>query len=310
MNRNVLLPSVIVLLFAIISFAYQSFYRPESNLTVMLTTPESLPSLTISNLAITAEHKVRTVADLLAMTDDRNEVAVFVTVTAQAIEIDNALVDAGLIQPTVVAVLPIPDTPTPTAAPEIATVSTSTPTPPVDANATARDMPETQSAPEVLYNQQPPDESPPIGGQGPLGELALLPHFEASLWAHNVVRAEVSVSPLTWNEGLAQASQVWADAMAAQGFLQHDPNLNGGWENISQQPTGTDADQIVTNPLFGWASTLERDTYVETGGCPYTSEKFGYCGHYKNITDPELTRLGCGMTSNGEWDFWVCRFGQ
>lgn len=131
--------------------------------------------------------------------------------------------------------------------------------------------------------------------------------FIESLAAHNDIRAETGLPPLVWDSEYALASQQWADTVAAQGVLQHDPNADA-WENVSQQVAGTSADEIVKSPIFGWANDRERETFAATNGCPFDHEEFVFCGHYRVITDPELTSVGCGVTNGGDWDFWVCRF--
>ena len=154
------------------------------------------------------------------------------------------------------------------------------------------------AAPDAAADTAPAENASTAAPPGILADM---------LAAHNAIRAEVGLPPLVWDTDLAAASQSWSAGMAGNCQLVHATPIPNVFENISQQSNGTSAADVANSPVFGWASTNERSTYAATNGCPLSDPQFGSCGHYRNIIDPELTKLGCGMVPGCGWDFWTCR---
>jgi len=105
-------------------------------------------------------------------------------------------------------------------------------------------------------------------------------------------------SPLIWDATLAKGAQAWADKIA-NGQIRHDPN--GGWENIYAGSANVD------DGVKAWET--EKQAFNGAGGyngCDYYKNKKVYntCGHYKNIIDPTLKKVGCGTAG----DKVVCRY--
>lgn len=72
----------------------------------------------------------------------------------------------------------------------------------------------------------------------------------ACLKGHNDRRALHGADPLVWNDTLVQRAQVWADHLAANNIIEHDPNLNGEGENIAFFQGRDSAD--CADALIGW----------------------------------------------------------
>jgi hypothetical protein len=116
--------------------------------------------------------------------------------------------------------------------------------------------------------------------------------------AHNNYRNEVGVSPYVWDPAIAIQAQSWADSLATNNgcSLQHNPNFYplARGENLAYAPNYTPAQVVAL-----WAA---EKTLVE-GGCTELSQ----CGHYLQIIDDDLTRVGCGTSACG---IWVCDYGR
>ncbi len=105
-------------------------------------------------------------------------------------------------------------------------------------------------------------------------------------------------SPLTWDSKLAKGAQDWANALK-NGASGHDPK--GGWENIY---TGSGS---ADDGVKAWET--EKQAFNGAGGyngCDYFKNKQVYftCGHYKNIIDPTLKKVGCAVAGNNV----VCKY--
>jgi len=105
-------------------------------------------------------------------------------------------------------------------------------------------------------------------------------------------------SPLVWDTNLAKGAQTWAEVIK-NGNIRHDPK--GGWENIyAGSPNAVDG-------VKAWET--EKQAFNGAGGyngCDYYKDKQVYntCGHYKNIIDPTLKKVGCAVAG----DKVVCKY--
>ncbi|MFE2587302.1 CAP domain-containing protein [Streptomyces sp. NPDC059378] len=113
----------------------------------------------------------------------------------------------------------------------------------------------------------------------------------------NTVRQGAGQGALSWDAGLAQGAQAWADdpASLAGGSLRHDQSFNNGAENISGSGPSSATGQ--------WAS--EKAAYDATTVHDTNSDGYKFqWGHYYNMIVPGYSRIGCGA-ANG---ITVCRY--
>lgn len=137
------------------------------------------------------------------------------------------------------------------------------------------------------------DASDDVGdGGGDGGEPAELAGI---LTAHNQVRADHGIAPLSWDPELAAIASDWAagcrDEDEPIGLIDHNPDRSdelGSYvgENVygSSGPTGGPA------AVAAWASE-ESDYDHASNTCS------GICGHYTQIVWADSTALGCGVHS-------------
>jgi uncharacterized protein YkwD len=121
--------------------------------------------------------------------------------------------------------------------------------------------------------------------------------------AHNAVRAELGLDPLTWSPEVAAFAQEWADKLAAKGcVMQHrpyeGPDAQKYGENIFKSwgimPT---AQKVVDS----WAAEVaDYDAIADT--CS------GVCGHYTQVVWADSQHLGCGMATCDDQEVWVCNY--
>lgn len=122
--------------------------------------------------------------------------------------------------------------------------------------------------------------------------------LEGLLAAHNHVRAQVGIGPLTWSNDVARVAQRWADTLAASGCaLQHNARTSHG-ENLFWSSAPAEATQVVAS----WAD--ERQNYDHASN----TCRRGMCGHYTQVVWAKSTKLGCGMATCGRAQVWVCNY--
>lgn len=103
--------------------------------------------------------------------------------------------------------------------------------------------------------------------------------------AHNRVRAEVGVAPLTWDAGLASKGAAWAQHMADLNFFDH--NTPGQSDSqMNNLYSGTNCLAAVEafaseKPLFPADHVVRQDDYKSYG-------------HYSMMVWRATTRVGCG----------------
>jgi hypothetical protein len=114
--------------------------------------------------------------------------------------------------------------------------------------------------------------------------------------AHNVVRAEKGVAPLTWDPDLAAVAQAWADACvdetAPSGLVDHNAGRSDNYpgyvgENIYGTSGSTVNPQSAVN---SWAAEEANYDY-DANTCS------GVCGHYTQVVWAATTKLGCGVSN-------------
>lgn len=105
----------------------------------------------------------------------------------------------------------------------------------------------------------------------------------------NGLRASVGAAPLTLDDSLSTVARAWAGSMAAAGTISHNPALTtsvSGWlklaENVGMGPSIDNVHQALV------ASH----------------------SHYVNLTDPDVTVVGIGVVTSGQYVFVVEDFEQ
>jgi pathogenesis-related protein 1 len=118
--------------------------------------------------------------------------------------------------------------------------------------------------------------------------------------AHNRLRAEVHVGPLSWSNEIGRWASAWAQQLAAHGCqLAHRPaGADRYGENIFWSSDAVTSSAVVAQ----WAA--ERASYHHAGNrCD------GVCGHFTQMVWRASTKLGCGMAScPGGGEIWVCNY--
>ncbi|HEY0635238.1 MAG TPA: CAP domain-containing protein [Gammaproteobacteria bacterium] len=116
---------------------------------------------------------------------------------------------------------------------------------------------------------------------------------------HNKVRANVSVAPLRWDDGLAAFAQQWADHLASSCKMQHrQPNTYG--ENLYM---GTVGHYSAVDAAKGWES--EKKDY-HGGVIKEKNDK--PVGHYTQMVWRDTKRVGCGETVCNGYLMVVCNY--
>ncbi|MGJ8664783.1 MAG: CAP domain-containing protein [Patiriisocius sp.] len=130
---------------------------------------------------------------------------------------------------------------------------------------------------------------------------------EKLLEAHNVLRREVGVPPLTWSNELAAHAKQWAEEKA-----QNIPGINA--QNAHSRTPGmgenysggyVDFHPLELAILDGWGKNEKVNFDTTTGKC-FPNK---VCGHYTQIVWRNTTQVGCGVgtDANGQYVF-ICNY--
>jgi uncharacterized protein YkwD len=126
------------------------------------------------------------------------------------------------------------------------------------------------------------------------------------LAAHNALRAQAGVAPLTWDAELGNEAAAYAMQLALTNSFQHsDRNArHGTGENLWM---GTHGAYNYEAMVRGWAS---EQRYFTPGIFPNVSRSGNWedVGHYTQMVWPTTTRVGCAVASNSRADYLVCRY--
>jgi Cysteine-rich secretory protein family len=139
----------------------------------------------------------------------------------------------------------------------------------------------------------------------------------AILNLHNQERRAVGVPDVTWSNSLATDAENWARYLASLGLRPYNPPDRGDIPPHSQFSTnGGQGENLAwgTRNAFsaatlaqGWAD--ERANYIP--GTPISSSLSGpngVYGHYTQMVWRSTTQIGCGMFSDANQDYLVCRY--
>ena len=123
---------------------------------------------------------------------------------------------------------------------------------------------------------------------------------------HNEARAEFGSAPLLWNEDLENDAREWAEQLATENRIRHEPRdqREGAGENL----------WLGTKDVFSNAEMLKEfiseKEYFRAGEFPYNSTTGNWrdIGHYTQVVWPSTTDVGCAMASGTRADILVCRY--
>jgi pathogenesis-related protein 1 len=115
--------------------------------------------------------------------------------------------------------------------------------------------------------------------------------------AHNSVRAQHGLPPLTWSNELAQYAQKWASTLIARGEFSHSGSFRYGENLFEVSGASATADDVVS----AWAAEAKNYNYRKNT-CS------GRCGHYTQIVWRDTKLLGCGVARNRTREVWVCDY--
>jgi pathogenesis-related protein 1 len=126
------------------------------------------------------------------------------------------------------------------------------------------------------------------------GRSSLTP---AMLAAHNAVRAQVGVAPLSWSDRLAASSQNWADTLLERRQFFHRPNSTFGQNLFEIRGAAASPARVVE----AWAAE-SRNYNHSSNTCR------GVCGHYTQIVWSDTKEVGCAVARSASREVWVCEY--
>lgn len=148
------------------------------------------------------------------------------------------------------------------------------------------------------------DAGPGSNDPGEPAELA------GTLAAHNQVRSQVGLPPLTWDPALAATAKAWVtrcvDEDAPSGLVDHNDQRSVGHSGyVGENIYGSSGTATGPAAVSSWASESANYNY-NSNLCT------GVCGHYTQLVWRETLRVGCalyrcaGLTYSGTV---VCNYG-
>jgi uncharacterized protein YkwD len=122
--------------------------------------------------------------------------------------------------------------------------------------------------------------------------------------AHNSERVRIGLEPLRWSPALAAQAQVWANALARRGALEHAKERGGAGENLWMGTAGYYAPEDMIDGF------LREARYFRPGRFPdvSTTGKWSDVGHYTQMIWPATRELGCAIGEGGGREVLVCRY--
>jgi len=130
------------------------------------------------------------------------------------------------------------------------------------------------------------------------GSLGAESRFEREIVAaHNEIRAQVGVPPLTWSGRLEEVAEDWAKTLLSRREFSHRPNGKLG-ENLF---TITGARSSSAEVIRVWANE-SRDYDYKSNRCR------DVCGHYTQIVWRDTKKVGCAVARDNRREIWVCNY--
>jgi hypothetical protein len=121
---------------------------------------------------------------------------------------------------------------------------------------------------------------------------------------HNATRAHFGAQPLVWDPELAQGALGYSRLLPSRGLV-HSPRAGRGAarENLLRARRG----RVVVDLGATW---IAERRWFRPGIFPNVSTNGNWASvsHYTQMVWPTTTRIGCGITSDRQWDWLVCRY--
>ena len=150
------------------------------------------------------------------------------------------------------------------------------------------------SAPRVAQSVGQPA---PAGVTPAAGEPA---RYAGIVEGHNQARRAVGVPDLQWSDELAGVAQRWADTLRGENCTMRHSQQRGIGENLHWRSGGRDT---PTSAIAGW---LAEKQFFDPATKTCAPGKV--CGHYTQMVWRSTRFVGCGMTTCGNTELWVCNY--
>jgi len=120
--------------------------------------------------------------------------------------------------------------------------------------------------------------------------------------AHNAVRAEEGVAPLSWSNALARDAQTWADQLSETSCAFLSGETEPGDSLFVGYPVGGFTARDVVDD---WAGEGAYYDYDDDECAPPSSGLT--CAHYLQVVWAATERVGCGVSAcSDDWEVWAC----
>jgi hypothetical protein len=141
------------------------------------------------------------------------------------------------------------------------------------------------------------------------GNISPFHNMEARLLAaHNRVRAEAGVPPLTWDPALAEDAEIWAGELTRLGWLVHSPDSPRDPDPQGENLWAGTRGYYGPEAMVGLWAREKRN--FRPGIFPINSRtgRLEDVGHYTQLIWRTTKRVGCAFAHGRRDDFLVCRY--
>lgn len=128
------------------------------------------------------------------------------------------------------------------------------------------------------------------------------------LAVHQIERTAVGVPGLVWSTRLEAGAVQWARHLARTGQLEHQIEVS--------MDTDSPGENLWMGTRGAWSPAEMVQAWVEEkrdfrpGVFPRVSRRGGYgaVGHYTQMVWRNTRAIGCGLATDGDMDYLVCRY--
>jgi hypothetical protein len=139
----------------------------------------------------------------------------------------------------------------------------------------------------------------------PRGEGLLKYHM---LTAHNRARSAADVPPMAWDKTLADEAEAYARVLARTRTFKHSSKAQRSKPQGENLWMGSQGGFTYAEMAASWVN--EKRYYRPRAVLPdiSTTGDWRDVGHYTQVIWRSTTAVGCGLASNGDDDYLVCRY--